>query len=268
MPSPSSPSPHGLASTAFAPLTATLAEHLSWRTTYTILAAILAAVTIPAHALALRAPWPPAPAQPTRQASSSTEIARSRPFLTLAAALTLNGFAMYAVVIALVPLLSERGASTTAAAWALGLGGAGQTLGRTLYGALARRTSVTRRTVTLIAAGGASTMSLALVPGPYPLLLLLAVVAGMIRGNLTLLQATAVTDRWGTTHYGRLSGLLAAPAAVAAALAPFAGAALADALGGYSTLFTVLTFVSTLAAALALGGSPTRLESPARVRSR
>lgn len=34
--------------------------------------------------------------------------------------------------------------------------------------------------------------------------------AGMVRGKLTLLQATAITDRWGTTHYGRLSGVLAA----------------------------------------------------------
>nr|WP_246143197.1 MFS transporter [Actinacidiphila oryziradicis] len=54
----------GLASTVFAPLTAALAEHFSWRTTYLILAAILALVTIPAHALALRAPWPPPPAAP------------------------------------------------------------------------------------------------------------------------------------------------------------------------------------------------------------
>lgn len=51
--------------------------------------------------------------------------------------------------------------------------------------------------------------------------------AGMVRGNRTVFQATAATDRWGTTHYGRLSGLLAAPATTAAALAPFAGAALA-----------------------------------------
>ena len=49
-------------------------------------------------------------------------------------------------------------------------------------------------------------------PGPTPLLVAVAVLAGMVRGNLTLLQATAVTDRWGTTHYGRLSGLLGAPA--------------------------------------------------------
>ncbi|MFD3838084.1 MFS transporter [Streptomyces sp. NPDC058642] len=241
----------GLASTAFAPLTATLAEHLSWRTTYAILALILATVTVPAHALGLRASWPPAPAHPTGQTDDTRSVARSRPFLLLAAALTLNGFAMYAVVIALIPLLTERGASPTAAAWALGLGGAGQTLGRILYSALARRTGVTTRTVTLITAGGATTAALAVVSGPYPLLLLLAVTAGMVRGNLTLLQATAVSDRWGTTYYGRLSGLLAAPVTIASALAPFAGAALAGGLGGYPALFGLLAGVSVLAGVLA-----------------
>ena len=105
----------------------------------------------------------------------------------------------------------ERGYTTTQAAWALGLGGAGQTLGRTLYAALARRTGATARTTTLIALGGLTTAALAVIPGPYALLVALSVAAGMVRGNLTLLQATAVTDRWGTTHYGRLSGLLAAP---------------------------------------------------------
>ncbi|MFJ8629778.1 MFS transporter [Streptomyces sp. NPDC093568] len=244
----------GLASTVFAPLTATLAEHLSWRATYTVLAAVLGAVTVPAHALALRAPWPAVPLRSAQQPDDSGSVARSRPFLVLASALTLNGFAMYAVVIALVPLLTERGASTTAAAWALGLGGAGQTLGRTLYACLARHTGVTTRTVALITAGGATTLALAVVPGPYPLLLLLAITAGTVRGNLTLLQATAVTDRWGTTHYGRLSGLLAAPVTVAGALAPFAGAAIAGVLGGYPALFLVLAGISVGAGALAVAG--------------
>lgn len=242
----------GLASTVFAPLTAVLAEHLTWRGTYAVLAAVLAAVTIPAHALALRAPWPSAPRPSGRRASAVGRVARSRPFLLLASALTLNGFAMYAVVIALVPLLTERGAGPTAAAWALGLGGAGQTLGRTLYAALARRTAVATRTVTLITAGGATTAALAVTPGPYPVLVVLAVVAGMVRGNLTLLQATAVTDRWGTTHYGHLSGLLAAPVTVAGALAPFTGAALAGELGGYPALFGLLAAVSAGAGCLAV----------------
>ncbi|WP_329553628.1 MFS transporter [Streptomyces sp. NBC_00696] len=251
----------GLASTAFAPLTATLAEHLSWRATYVVLAAILAAVTIPAHALALRAPWPAAPPRPAQHANGSWSVARSRPFLMLAAAFTLNSFAMYAVVIALVPLLMARGAAPTAAAWILGLGGAGQTLGRTLYATLSKRTGVTTRTVTLIAAGGGTTVAFAAISGPLPLLVLLAVVAGMVRGNLTLLQATAVTDRWGTSDYARLSALLAAPATVASAIAPFAGAALATSLGGYPVLFMLLAAVSAIAGVLALGGNPLRRDA-------
>lgn len=243
----------GLASTAFAPLTATLADHLGWRTTYTVLALILALVTVPAHAFALRAPWPAASPPPAGPADDPGLVARSRPFLMLTAALTLNSFAMYAVVIALVPLLITRGVSPSAAAWALGLGGAGQTLGRTLYATLARRTGVTTRTVVLISLGGFTTAAFALVPGPFPLLVGIAVAAGVVRGNLTLLQATAVSDRWGTTHYGRLSAVLGAPVTVAGAVAPFAGAALALKFGGYTALFTTLAGISFLAALLAAG---------------
>lgn len=60
---------------------------------------------------------------------------------------------------------------------------------------------------------------------------------GAARGIFTLLQATAVTDRWDTAHYGYLSGVLAAPMMLAAAVAPWAGAALAGPLGGYPALF-------------------------------
>ncbi|MFJ2154283.1 MFS transporter [Streptomyces microflavus] len=246
----------GLASTVFAPLTAALAEHLTWRQTYLVLAGILA-LTIPTHALALRAPWPDAPTTPAPGATPGAgpadvrDVTRSRPFLLLATAFTLSGFAMYAVLIALVPLLLERGYTTTQAAWALGIGGAGQTLGRTLYATLARRTTATTRTTTLIALGAITTAALAAVPGPYALIIAMSITAGMVRGNLTLLQATAITDRWGTTHYGRLSGLLTAPAHTATALAPFAGAALAMPLGGYEPLFLLLTAISLTAALIA-----------------
>ncbi|MFD6191814.1 MFS transporter [Streptomyces sp. NPDC060275] len=246
----------GLASTVFAPLTALLADHLSWRHTYLVLAAILATLTIPAHALALRAPWPDAPPTTAHVDTGESRTERSRPFLLLAAAFTLSAFTMYAVVVALVPLLMERGYTTNQAAWALGLGGVGQTLGRALYAALARRTAVTVRTTILIALGGLTTAAFAAVSGPYALLVAVSIAAGMVRGNLTLLQATAVTDRWGTAHYGRLSGLLAAPATTAAALAPFAGAALAAPLGGYSHLFVFLAAISMIAASTAVWTSP------------
>jgi hypothetical protein len=68
----------------------------------------------------------------------------------------------------------------------------------------------------------------------------------MVRGNLTLLQATTGTDRWRTTHYGHLCGLLAAPATIASALAPCAGAASAGPLDGYPGLSIVLTPASAV----------------------
>ncbi|GGT10253.1 MULTISPECIES: MFS transporter [Streptomyces] len=247
----------GLASTVFAPLTAVLADHCSWRTTYAVLAAILAALTIPTHALALRAPWPPASGAGIHPPATGPDPAvRSRAFRMLAVTFALSAFAMYAAVITLVPLFLERGYTTTQAAWALGLGGAGQVLGRTLYATLARHTGTTARTATLVGLGGLTTAALALTPSPYSLLVVLSVLAGIVRGNLTLLQATAVTDRWGTAHYGRLSGLLGAPAHAAAALSPFAGALLAAPLGGYAPLFALLSAIATAGAVTALATTP------------
>ncbi len=211
-------------------------------------------MTVPAHSLALRAPWPEAHQEPAAlaiEAADPRATARTPSFLLLAVAFTLSGFAMYAVVFSLMPLLNARGAAPAAAAWALGLGGLGQTIGRTLFASFARRTTPPVRTVVLVAAGGLATALLAAVPGPLPLLVAIAVLAGTVRGNLTLLQATAVTDRWGTAAYGRLSGLLGAPATIAGALAPWAAAALAPPLGGYPQLFLLLAALSGLAALLA-----------------
>ncbi|MFJ9948369.1 hypothetical protein [Kitasatospora sp. NPDC091207] len=103
----------------------------------------------------------------------------------------------------------------------------------------------------LIAAGGATTALLGVVPGPVPLRVAIAVLAGTVRGNPTLLQATALADRWGTAAYGRLSALLAAPATVAGALASWAEAALVGPLGGYPQLFVLLAVLSGVAALLA-----------------
>ncbi|MEV6327904.1 MFS transporter [Streptomyces sp. NPDC051909] len=241
----------GLASTAFAPLTAALADRFGWRDTYLVLALVLAAVTIPAHATALNAPWPAA-VSANHEHTDASGIARSRAFGMLVAAMTLSAFATYAVVIALVPLMVERGFSLTAAALALGLGGAGQTVGRLFYALLARRTGPRPRLAVLIACGGLTTAALAAIPGPYALVVALSMTAGMIRGNLTLAQATAVTERWGAAHYGRLSGLLGALPTAAGAFAPFASAALAVSLGGYPHLFALLAAVASVAALAAL----------------
>lgn len=87
---------------------------------------------------------------------------------------------------ALITLATERGVSPTAGAWAFGLGGAGLTLGRILCLTLARHTGVTTRAFVLIALGETTTAAFAAVPGPFPLLVMIAIAAGMVRGNLAV----------------------------------------------------------------------------------
>ncbi len=238
----------GFASTVFAPLTAVLSANLDWRTTYLVLTALLAVVTIPAHLVGLRWPWPPMIHHYAVQAPTLT--ARTRPFVALTAAFALAALASYAVVINLVPLMAQRGFSTQAAAVALGLGGVGQVLGRIGYQSLVQRFGVVTRTALIMGIVAVTTALLGLFTS-LAALIGVAIVAGMVRGIMTLLQATAVTERWGTAHYGHLSGILSAPLMFTTALAPFIGAALATVLHGYAAMFVVLGAAAGLAAVLA-----------------
>lgn len=252
----------GLASTMFAPLTHLLLDHLSWRGTYLALALVLAAVTIPLHALALTPPWTATSAEPavTPTASLSSDSAsasvssviRSRGFLLLSGALTVTAFGMYCASLTLIPLLTGRGISVSVAATTLGLLGAGQLLGRIAYAPLTRRTTPTVRAVVVVAASAVAIAALAVVPGPAALLVVLAVLAGAVRGAGTLLQATVVADRWGSARYGALSGWFAAPITTAAAVAPWAGTAIAEALGSYPAMFVVLAVLVGAAVGLAV----------------
>ncbi len=248
----------GLASTVFAPLTATLLNHLNWQRSYLVLAAVLAVITVPAHWFGLRGPWPPPdPAdRPVAAGQHPGAIARSRPFVLLTLAMVLGTFAAFAVVVNQVPLLLERGLSTQVAAWALGLGGLGQVLGRLGYPRLTAATTVRLRGVVILILAASATALLAVLPGPPVLLIAAAMLAGAARGVFTLMQATAISDRWGAAHYGRLNGLMSAPAMVATALAPWAGAALAQAMGGYSGVFALLAGSAAVAAVLAAGSVP------------
>jgi len=238
----------GFASTIFAPITAALADLLDWRGVYLVLAAILAVVTIPAHAIGLRRPWPRL-AETAPAVQRPAHIVTSRPFVALAVALALAACASHAAVVNLVPLLTERGIGIGVAAIILGLGGAGQVLGRLGYAPLHRHLDVRSRTVAVLLGVAVSTVLMAALTGLVGLVAAV-VFAGVVRGLLTLVQATAVSERWGAAHYGRLTGVLLAPATMTAALAPWIGAALAAGPGGYAAMFWVMGAVA-LAAALA-----------------
>lgn len=249
----------GFASTIFAPVTAMLLDRFSWRGAFVALAVTLAVVTIPGHLWGLRGAWPDAGDRPTRdrEADRSTPGAtmRSVPFVALIAAMACAALCAYAVVINLVPLLQERGLSTEVAAWALGLGGVGQVLGRLVYPWLARRASVRVRTVAIILAVSVTTALLGVLTSPW-IVMAAAVLAGSARGFMTLVNATAVSDRWGVAHYGRFSGVLSAAVTVTVAIAPWLGASLAGATGGYMTAFLILAGIALVGSTIAVVSVP------------
>ncbi|GAB3534988.1 MFS transporter [Arthrobacter tecti] len=238
----------GFASTIFAPVTAALIAGLGWRDTYLVLAGILAVVTIPLHWFFLNAHWstPIGSSVGDRSGQETRALMRSGPFRLLQITMALSTLALFAVTFNLIALFLERGISYQSAALAFGLIGVGQVIGRIAYSALPSGTSPVRRMVVLTALGAASVWALALTTGPAGLLVAVAIIAGMVRGCNTLLQATAVSDRWGTQSFGQLQGAFAAPVTIVGAVAPAAGPALASALGGYPAMAVVMATLATV----------------------
>lgn len=242
----------GLASTVFAPLTAALNDHLGWRGTFVLLAAVLGVLTIPTHLAVLRPTWPaPMPHQVGTTGGVDADRWPSR-LMLLSGAFAVCALGSLAVLTNLVVLLQERGFTVSDAALVLGTGGVGQVAGRLGYERLHETLGVRTRTFVVLVAVAAGTAALALTPGPLALLVAVALVVGNARGIFTLLQATAVSDRWGTEHYPRLNGIFGAPPMLAGAAAPFVGSGLAVALGGYTAALFFLALAGLGAAVLTL----------------
>lgn len=246
-------------STIFAPLIAFLDAEWGWRTAYVVLGAIMLVLTAPAHAVVLRLPWQSSAAGHGTHERSRTdrEIIASRTFVLVAVSGALTTLVMFASLVHLVPLLLDRGMSVQLAAWALGLSGAGQVVGRLLYAALERRLPPNPRAALVMVLLAAMVLALASVPGPVPLLIAIAMLAGAARGLFTLVGATVVSDHWGPERYAALNGIYNAPVGVAAALAPAVGAALIAWTGSVTGLFVVLAVLGVVGAAFAaVAGTP------------
>ncbi|XPP25627.1 MAG: MFS transporter [Leucobacter sp.] len=234
----------GLASTVFAPLVTFLDAEVGWRVTYLWAGAGLLAITVPTHWILLRRTWPEETQSGTGSVATNDYVRRvvsTTRFRLLIGGLALTSLAMYAALITLIPLMLERGLSASAAAWVLGIGGAGQVFGRLIYTAVSVRLSLATRTFTVFAFVTAGTAAMAFVSGPLGLLIAFSVIAGIGRGVATLLQATAIPDRWGTKSYGHISGILSMAVLLAMAVGPWAGSFLAEVTGSYENAFLVFT---------------------------
>ncbi len=244
----------GLASTVFAPIVATLLSVTDWRAAFLLLAVALAVITVPLHWCFLEREWPPVPALRSDEHEHTVRsVLRTRRFWLLEASVIAITIALFSVTLAVIPLYLEKGLSYELAAWALGLLGAGQVVGRLLYAVIPHRIPPWVHLVVVAMLAAILLVLMAIVPGPPWLLVVIGVAAGAVRGGQTLVQASAVADRWGTRNYGAINGVFAAPITVTAALAPTIGPVVANAVGSYAVMAGVMAGIAVLAAFLARG---------------
>lgn len=241
----------GLASTVFAPVVAGLLSVTDWRTAFLLLSGFLLASTVPLHWLSLERRWEPREHDPDADGHTVSTVIRTRRFWMLEISMLALAAALFSVTLALIPLFTEKGLTYELAAVALGLLGAGQVIGRLLYVVIPHGAAPW---VPLAATSGLSAICLAvlaLVPGPAWLLIAIGIATGAVRGAQTLVQGSAVADRWGTRNYGSINGVFAAPITIVGALGPALAPLAVIATGSYSTAAIWAAVLAALALAAA-----------------
>jgi sugar phosphate permease len=252
----------GLASVVFVPLTGVLTEHLGWRETLLVLAAVVALVCIPVHGLVLRR-WPSdhgltpdGASEPVEKpaATSGLEraaVVRTRSFRWITACLVLSTMSKVAVTVILVAYLTERGYPLPTAALASGAVGLFQVTGRVLLTWLSRHLPVHVATVVIFVAQAFGFLLPLLTTGSGTQatvsVWVFVVLFGLGFGLPELLRGTLVADYYGAAHYADINGTLATFVIAARAAGPFLSG-VAVTVVGYPPAFIG-------AAALALAGA-------------
>ncbi|MCO5090646.1 MFS transporter [Bosea sp. (in: a-proteobacteria)] len=247
----------GFASTLFWPLTSALLAILDWRGIYRLYGLAQLLVCLPLHLVFLpgrvkRPVVPPvaaaaAAAVPAPEPAYLTGKRRSRAFLLLALAFSLQGFAISAVTMHMLALLQGFGLAATAAVAVGAIIGPGQVVGRLgemLFGRSVEPVTTAWFCAWLMPFG----FALLLVGGDLPIVAgLFAVAFGVSMGLTSIVRGTVPLQLFGPTGFGAMLGKLAAPGLVTRAAAPFIFVVSLE-RGGVVVSTLLLIAVSALAA--------------------
>jgi predicted MFS family arabinose efflux permease len=253
----------GFASTIFMPLTGVLVDRYGWRTALLVLAALHGAVTVPLHALTIRTP--PQPPRRTMAAQAGTGAVvrvalRDRRFWGLATAFVAHGAAMSVMTVHLVGFLVHKGHSATFAAAVAGLLGLLSVTGRVLLTGVQRRLPLAAVVAAVYTVQAGAAVSLPLVAASRAGAVIVVVAFGLGFGVASLVKPTMLADRYGTTAFATIAGIIATPITLAKAAAPLAAAGLLAA-GGYVRMLVAVGAACLIAAVgiLARASSPAPL---------
>jgi MFS family permease len=257
----------GFASFIFSPLSNWLIETQGWRTALILLAAILAALTAPLHALFLRTSpaersAPSRPEEPlppfVKPASTTRAVLGSAAFWYLTAAFVLSSFAISAIAVHLIPYLIQNGRSAGFAAFTAGLMGLMQVPGRLIFAGAARRLPRRYEAPAVLLLQALGVALLATTTGAAGAIVAVCLF-GMGNGMATLVRATTLADAYGRAFYGSIAGVAGACATGARAIAPVVTAAAYVALHGYAPVLWLIAagvLLGALSAGLATRALP------------
>ena len=255
----------GFASTIFLPLTGWLVEHHGWRTALLFLAAIQALLTVPLHALAVRA----APARATRPPAGPLPVKavlNDRVFWLLAIGFTANTSAISVLTVHLVAALTSWGHTATFAATTAGLFGLLSVTGRLAVTGLQRRYRTTTVVAAVFTVQAIAVASLPLLGASAAAAIIGVVGFGLGFGVATIAKPVLLADRYDTRRYATIAGILVIPMTIAKAAAPLGAAALHARSGGYASVFAATAFICAVAAAAVATAGLRRFRSREYVR--
>jgi len=228
----------GFASTICIPLAQWGVEHIGWRHTLQLFALAHVLICLPIHARLRVRPPAHAPAEaidPTAPVHASAWRMALRMPVFWAVVLAFVAVSLIATVLGahLIPLLTEKGVPTGRQLLIAALIGPAQVLGRLamMRAHLAHPIRIAPATYVAMAV---ALVLLAVSTGP--LLIGFALIYGAANGINTMMRAIAMPELVSRGQYATLNGLMMTPVLLAQASAPWLGALLWKATGGYAAV--------------------------------
>ncbi len=243
----------GFASTIFVPLAQWLVLHLGWRETLLCFAALNLLVCAPLHArlrYAAHATYAAAPAPAPLADAAQPGIARLalRQPVFWAVVLAFTALAVIASLLGahLIPMLTEKGLPLGEQLVVAALIGPAQVVGRLVMMRFPVRHPL-RLSLPVYMVMSVGLLCFALGYGKW--LMVAAVLYGCANGVNTMLRAMAMPELISRHHYATLNGLMMTPVLLMQAAAPWLGALLWRAAGGYWLMLWVMVALALTALA-------------------
>jgi len=252
----------GLASTIFLPLSDVLLHQSNWRTAVLTLGLFLAMMTIPLHALMLRRSPQTLRILPDGIAhESSGDVVKprdvslhnalhSRIFWLLTLSFGLASLSAAAIRVHFIPYLIKSGVDATTAAFATGAIGIMQVLGRLVFAPMERRWS---STIMVIGVFALQTCALAilLIGQSQVFSALFIMLFGIAQGATTLARPSILAELYGSSHYGRISSVMAVFLTLTSTAAPLGASLLFDHFATYRPVVWLVVLLASTATGVA-----------------